>query len=57
MKANPLAAIVSAALMLQHLGEDAAADRIFAAVREYADNNPSSTASTSEVGDAIAGKV
>ena len=56
-KANPLAAVVSGALMLQHLGEQDAADRILAAVRDYADNNPNSTASTSEIGDAIAGKV
>jgi 3-isopropylmalate dehydrogenase len=56
-KANPLAAVVSGALMLQHLGEQGAADRILAAVRDYADNNPNSTASTSEIGDAIAGKV
>ena len=56
-KANPLAAIVSSALMLQHLGEDDAAQRIIAAVRDYADNDPKNDASTSEIGDAIAGKV
>ena len=56
-KANPLAAIVSSALMLQHLGEDDAAQRIIAAVRDYADNDPKKDASTSEIGDAIAGKV
>jgi len=56
-KANPLAAIVSSALMLQHLGEDDAAQRIIAAVRDYADNEPKKDASTSEIGDAIAGKV
>jgi len=56
-KANPLAAIVSGALMLEQLGETDAAARIQAAVRNYADQNPESQASTTEIGDAIAGKV
>jgi len=56
-KANPLAAIVSSALMLEHLGEDDAAQKIFSAVREYADHSPQTDASTTAVGDAIAGKV
>jgi 3-isopropylmalate dehydrogenase len=56
-KANPLAAIVSAALMLDHLGEREAAGRIVAAVRDYANTTQGSIASTSEIGDAIAGRV
>ena len=55
-KANPLAAISSAALMLEHLGESEAATKIIQAVNEYAMSSPQ-PASTSEVGDAIAGKV
>ncbi len=50
-KANPTAAILSAALMLDFLGETAAADRIRAAC-EAAD-----TGSTTSVGDAIAARV
>jgi 3-isopropylmalate dehydrogenase len=55
-KANPLAAISSAALMLEHLGESEAATKIIQAVNEFAMSSPQ-PASTSEVGDAIAGKV
>jgi 3-isopropylmalate dehydrogenase len=51
--ANPLAAIVSAALMLDHLGETDAADRITKAVRSYMDAGPD-PAPTSAVGDAVA---
>jgi 3-isopropylmalate dehydrogenase len=47
-KANPIAAILSAALMLEFLGESAAAQRI----RTACDTNP--TGSTSEIGNAIA---
>jgi 3-isopropylmalate dehydrogenase len=55
--ANPLAAIHSAALMLEHLGESEAAGRIHKAVSEQA--NAMSTTSTEQlsttaVGDAIA---
>ena len=49
--ANPIAAILSAALMLDFLGEDVAADRIRAACAE------AGTGSTTEVGDAIAAHV
>ncbi len=56
-KANPLAAISSAALMARHLGEDAAADRIEAAVKTFATNHPTTQLSTSQVGDAIAGSL
>lgn len=50
-KANPTAAILSAALMLDFLGENAAADRIRAAC----DTSP--TGSTTEIGNAIAALV
>jgi 3-isopropylmalate dehydrogenase len=50
-KANPAAAILSAALMLDFLGENAAADRIRAACADL----PSGT--TAEVGAAIASRV
>ncbi len=49
--ANPIAAILSAALMLDFLGEGAAADRIRAACAEPV------TGSTTDVGDAIAALV
>jgi 3-isopropylmalate dehydrogenase len=53
--ANPLAAIVSAALMLDHLGESDAKDRIAKAVNDYIDQ-PTSThpTTTAAIGDAIA---
>jgi 3-isopropylmalate dehydrogenase len=47
-KANPIAAILSAALMLEFLGENAAAERI----RTACDTAP--TGSTTEIGNAIA---
>ena len=50
-KANPTAAILSAALMLDFLGETAAADRIRSACDE------AGTGSTTSVGDAIAARV
>ncbi|MGO9557985.1 MAG: 3-isopropylmalate dehydrogenase [Acidimicrobiales bacterium] len=58
-KANPLAAIRSAAMMLEHLGETEAAERVTAAVlSEQTDmvgsEEPWSTAS---VGDAVAGRL
>ena len=54
--ANPLAAIHSAALMLEHLGEADAAARILKAVSAQVDSMSSSAEqlSTSAVGDAIA---
>jgi 3-isopropylmalate dehydrogenase len=59
-KANPLAAVLSAALMLDLLGEDAAADRIRAAcasvAAELATAGPSTgphPATTPEIGDAV----
>ena len=54
--ANPLAAVHSAALMLEHLGESDAAARILKAVSAQADSMSTSTGaiSTTAVGDAIA---
>jgi 3-isopropylmalate dehydrogenase len=55
--ANPLAAIHSAALMLEHLGEDAAAQRILKALSEQSNAMSTTSAaqlSTTAVGDAIA---
>jgi 3-isopropylmalate dehydrogenase len=56
--ANPLAAVHSAALMLDHLGEHKAAARVLEAVKAQADSMSSSTSttqslSTSAVGDAL----
>ncbi len=52
-KANPCAAILSAAMMLEFLGENEAAARIRKAVATSVD----STGTTTQIGDAIAGKV
>jgi 3-isopropylmalate dehydrogenase len=52
-RANPLAAIRSAAMMLDHLGEAGAAARIAKAVRETA----SLTGTTTELGDAVAERI
>ena len=51
--ANPTAAIISGAMMLRHLGEDTAADRILSAA--YAHGN--TDGGTVAIGDAIAGAV
>jgi 3-isopropylmalate dehydrogenase len=58
-RANPLAAIRSAALMLDHLGEGSAAERIDKAVTSYLAERPvgSPFPSTSAVGDVIAERV
>jgi len=53
-RANPLAAIRSAALMLDHLGESSAAAKVAAAVAEYLASSPPPEATTSAVGDSIA---
>lgn len=50
-KANPIAAILSAALMLDHLGEHDAADRIRAACA------PQPSGSTTEIADQIASRL
>ena len=62
-RANPIGAIWSAALMLRHLGEAAAAARIEAAIErvtkagEVLTADLGGSASTGEVGDAIAGEI
>jgi 3-isopropylmalate dehydrogenase len=57
-RANPLAAIRSAAMMLDHLGEADAAARITKAVLEYAASPAEhQTATTAEIGDLIAERV
>jgi 3-isopropylmalate dehydrogenase len=52
-KANPVAAILSAALMLDHLGEGDAAAR----VRKACADTTSLTGTTSEIGDLVASRV
>jgi 3-isopropylmalate dehydrogenase len=52
-KANPVAAILSAALMLDHLGEGDAAARI----RKACADTTSLTGTTTEIGDLIAGRL
>jgi len=52
-RANPIAAIVSAAMLLDFLGEADAASRMTKAVEAY-DASAVPHASTSEIGDAIA---
>jgi 3-isopropylmalate dehydrogenase len=52
-KANPIAAVLSAAMMLEFLGEADAAARI----RKAVEDPGSYSGSTSEIGDAIAGRV
>ncbi|MDN4643454.1 3-isopropylmalate dehydrogenase [Arthrobacter sp. PsM3] len=54
-KADPTAAILSAALLLDHLGYGAAAGKIEAAVIADVAGRGSSVRSTSAIGDAIAG--
>jgi tartrate dehydrogenase/decarboxylase / D-malate dehydrogenase len=59
---NPCGAIWSAALMLQHVGEDGAAARVMAALEATCRNGPRTrdvggVASTAEVGDAVAERV
>jgi 3-isopropylmalate dehydrogenase len=53
-RANPAAAIRSAALMLDHLGESSAGDKITMAVADFIASHPDPTLSTSAIGDAIA---
>ncbi len=57
-KADPTAAILSAALLLEHLGLDEAARSVEAAVvAELSARTPGARVRTSEVGDAVAGRV
>jgi 3-isopropylmalate dehydrogenase len=53
--ADPTAAVMSVALLLAHLGEDAAAARVDAAVAEHLSSLGGRKPSTSEVGDRIVG--
>jgi 3-isopropylmalate dehydrogenase len=53
-RANPAAAIRSAALMLEFLGETDAAASVHAAVTGFINSAPDPTLSTTEIGDAIA---
>jgi 3-isopropylmalate dehydrogenase len=50
-KANPIAAILSAALMLDHLGEATAADRVRAAC------HPEPSGTTTQIADTIAARL
>jgi 3-isopropylmalate dehydrogenase len=57
-KADPTAAILSASLLLDHLGfADAAATVEGAVLEDLAERAPGTTRRTSEVGDAIAGRI
>jgi 3-isopropylmalate dehydrogenase len=53
-RANPAAAIRSAALMLDFLGESSAADKVTQAVADFITSQPNPTLSTAAIGDAIA---
>ncbi len=53
-KANPAAAIRSAALMLDFLGESVAADKVFRAVADFIVSDPDPSLSTRAIGDAVA---
>jgi 3-isopropylmalate dehydrogenase len=53
-KANPIAAIRSAALMLDHLGEASAAGKIDHAVTDLVASGSTSSLSTAAIGDAVA---
>ncbi len=50
----PAAAIRSAALMLDHLGEASAAEKVTQAVADFIHSQPEPTMSTAAIGDAIA---
>ena len=56
-KANPVAAILSAALMLDHLGEDDAAARVRKACGEVTEDLSTLTGSTTDIGDQVAARV
>jgi len=57
-KADPAAAILSASLLLDHLGyADAAAKVENAVLADLAERVPGAARRTAEVGDAIAGRV
>lgn len=52
-KANPIGAILSAEMMLRHLGEETAADRLSAAVALVAGKVAAGELTTSEIGDLV----
>jgi 3-isopropylmalate dehydrogenase len=57
-KADPTATVLSVALLLRHLGYEAEADRIDAAVRaDLAGRAGQPARSTVEIGDALAARV
>jgi 3-isopropylmalate dehydrogenase len=57
-KADPTAAILSAVLMLDHLGLEHVAKNVEdAVVADLAAREPDTTRTTSEIGDAIAARV
>lgn len=56
-KANPLAAIRSAAMLLEFLGENDAANRVQKAVTIVADDDQLSVGSTEQLGDRVAERV
>ena len=53
--ADPTAAITSVAMLLAHLGDDAAAERVDAAVAQHLATRGDTRSSTSAVGDRIVG--
>ncbi len=53
-RANPAAAIRSAALMLEHLGEVSAATKVSHAVAQFIASQPEPSMSTADIGDAVA---
>jgi 3-isopropylmalate dehydrogenase len=55
--ADPTAAILSVALLLDHLGQGAAAERVRTAVAADVAERGDATRSTSEIGDAIAARI
>jgi 3-isopropylmalate dehydrogenase len=56
-KADPTATVMSVAMLLDHLGEDKAAAEVEAAVAADLVERGSTVRSTSEIGDALAGRV
>jgi 3-isopropylmalate dehydrogenase len=56
-KADPTATVMSVAMLLEHLGEEKAATEVEAAVAADLVERGPAARSTSEVGDALAGRV
>jgi 3-isopropylmalate dehydrogenase len=56
-KADPTAAILSVAMLLEHFGEDAAAAAVTAAVTEDLAERAGATRTTAEIGDAIVARL